>query len=55
MDRERLEAIVAAAAELLAAIDRRWEGETDRKRENAISPRQEDAMEALRKLLGCDQ
>lgn len=39
------------AAELLAAIDRRWEGESQRKRENAVSPRMEDAMEALRKTL----
>lgn len=40
--------LVAKARELLAAIDRRWEHESDRKRENAISPRQEEAMEALR-------
>lgn len=39
------------AAELLAAIDRRWENESARKRENAISPRQEEAMTALREAL----
>lgn len=40
-----------AAIELLAATERRWEGETQRKRENAISPRMEEAMEALRSAI----
>jgi hypothetical protein len=44
-----------AAGELLAAIDRRWCGETDRKRASAISPRQEDAMDALRDILSTAQ
>lgn len=43
--------LAAAAKELLDAIDKRWEGESDRKRENAISPRQEEAMRVLREVL----
>ncbi len=43
--------ITAAAAELLAAIDRRWEGETDRKRANGVSPRMEEAIAELREAL----
>lgn len=43
--------IISAAAELLAAIERRWEGETDRKRDAAISPRQQEAMDRLASLI----
>lgn len=43
--------VLEAAAELLAAIDRRWEGESERKRANAISPRMEDAISNLRAAL----
>lgn len=40
-----------ALKELIAAIDARWEGESDRKRSNAISPRMEEALTAARKVL----
>ncbi len=36
--------------ELVAAIDRRWEGETDRKREAAVSPRMDEAIDRARDL-----
>jgi hypothetical protein len=38
-------------AELIESIDRRWSGESDKKRANAISPRMEEAIAAARKLL----
>lgn len=47
----RIEALEGPAAELISAIDKRWAGETARKRENAISPRMEEAIEALRAAL----
>lgn len=50
-DRETIEQLSAVLAELIASIDKRWEGETERKREAAVSPRTEDAMEAGRSLL----
>ena len=37
--------------ELVASIDKRWEGESQRKRENAISPRTEDALERARAII----
>jgi hypothetical protein len=37
--------------ELVASIDKRWEHETQRKREAAISPRTEEALDAARALL----
>jgi reverse gyrase len=37
--------------ELVASIDKRWEHETQRKREAAISPRTEKALEAARAAL----
>lgn len=40
-----------ALKELLAAIDARWEGESERKRANAISPRMEDAIAKAREVL----
>lgn len=40
-----------ALVELIAAIDARWCGESDRKRANAISPRMEEAIAAAGKLL----
>ena len=47
--------VIAAAPELLDALDelqssieRRWLGETDRKRANAVSPRTEEALVAAR-------
>lgn len=48
---ERLALFEAAAAELVAAFDKRWGDEPQRKRENAISPRMEEALDALRRLL----
>lgn len=51
MSERLVEEIVRGAEELLAAIDKRWEGETRLKRDRAISPRQEEAMESLRSLL----
>lgn len=48
IENERLRAILA---ELVASIDKRWEHESDRKREAAISPRTEEALEAARALL----
>lgn len=35
------------AQDLLNAIHRRWDGESERKRERAISPAQDDAMQEL--------
>lgn len=49
MNREQK--LEAALRELIAAIDRRWEGESQRKREAAVSPRMEEAIEAGRALL----
>lgn len=43
--------LLEALKELVASIDRRWEGSTTRQRENAISPRTEDALEAARTLI----
>lgn len=40
-----------ALHELIAAIDARWEGESDKKRSNAISPRMEEAIAAARAVL----
>lgn len=37
--------------ELVEAIDRRWDGESERKRAAAISPRMEEAIEAAKKYL----
>jgi hypothetical protein len=48
---ELCQEIVDAAAELLAAIERKYEHETARKRSNALSPRIEDAIEVLAKLI----
>ena len=41
-------ALLEALEELVASIERRWEGESDRKRANAISPRTEEALTAAR-------
>jgi len=43
----REQALVEAAREMLTSIERRWGNESAKKRENAISPRMEDAIEAL--------
>lgn len=48
---DRTEQLEQVLAELIAAINRRWEGETEKKRANAISPRIEEAIEQARKLL----
>jgi len=40
-----------ALTELVAAIDKRWADEPERKRANAISPRMEDALAAARAVL----
>jgi hypothetical protein len=42
---------IDALKELVEAIDAKWEGETERKRSNAISPRMEDALANARKVL----
>ena len=44
-------ALYEALAELIASIDKRWEGETERKREAAVSPRTEEAIAAAKFLL----
>ena len=38
--------------ELVVAIGRKWDGETPKRRENALSPRIEEALEAAKQLLG---
>lgn len=43
--------MVEALAELANSIERRWEGETDRKRANSVSPRTEEALIAARALI----
>ena len=43
--------LLEALKELVASIDRRWAGETARRRENAISPRMEDALDTARKAI----
>ena len=43
-DNPAADALADVLAELVASIERRWEGETQRKRENAISPRTEEAL-----------
>ncbi len=45
------EAYRVALAELVTAIERKWSGETERRRSNALSPRIEEALEAAKKLL----
>lgn len=40
-----------ALAELVCAIEKKWEGESDRRRANALSPRIEDALTAAKKML----
>lgn len=40
-----------ALKELVSAIDARWEGESERKRSNAISPRMEEALTIARKVI----
>lgn len=44
--------LLVKAHALLNAIERRWAGETQRKRDNAISPMQQAAMDCLRQELG---
>lgn len=43
--------LVAALTELKVSIEKRWAGETARKRENSVSPRTEDALVAARAAL----
>ena len=43
--------LVEVVSELIDSINKRWAGETARKRGNAVSPRTEEAMKAGRKLL----
>ena len=40
-----------AIRKFLDALDRRWDGESDRKRSNAISPLMEEAIADLRKMV----
>lgn len=42
---------IARLRELVASIDARWEGESERKRSNAISPRMEEAIRRAREML----
>jgi hypothetical protein len=42
---------VAALRELVAAIDKRYDGESERKRANAISPRMEEAISEAKRVL----
>ena len=42
----------AALLELVGAIAERWDGESDRKRANALAPRIEAAVDAAKALLG---
>lgn len=44
-------AMVEALREMVAAFDRRWAGESDRKRKAAISPRMEEAIDNMRAIL----
>lgn len=43
--------IVEALGELVCAIERKWEGEPERRRANALSPRIEDALKKAKELL----
>lgn len=43
--------LLEVLTELVASIERRWEGESDRKRANAVSPRTEEALEAAKELI----
>lgn len=43
--------VLAALIELVAAIDKRWTGESAHKRSNAISPRMEEAIVAAKKII----
>lgn len=43
--------LLAALTELVAAIDKRWTGESARKRSNAISPRMEEALFKARAII----
>lgn len=40
-----------AAANLIGAIDKRWNSETERKRSNAISPWMEEELAELRRII----
>jgi hypothetical protein len=46
-----IESLRDALRELVNAISKRWDGETERKRSNAISPRMEEAIAAARVAL----
>ena len=45
---DEMERLRSALAEIVAAIDKRWADEPERKRANAISPRMEEAIKAAR-------
>lgn len=50
MDNEtRVQRLRLVINEFLRAFDKRWEGETSRKRSNAVSPSMENAIAAMRK------
>lgn len=42
---------IEAIREFLAAFDKKWDGETERKRGQAISPRMEEALTNLRRII----
>lgn len=49
---ERETQLEAALAALVGAIDGRWKGETQRRRDNALGPAIEEALRGARKLVG---
>lgn len=49
--KEKWTELYEALDELQASIEKRWQGESERKRANAISPRTEDALIAAREAL----
>jgi hypothetical protein len=48
---DRINTLETVAGELVKSIDRRWDGETEKKRQNCISPRMEEAVQRVRAAL----
>jgi N12 class adenine-specific DNA methylase len=51
-DEMETEMLYDALTELVAAIDKKWDGESARKRDAALSPRIEAALKEAKSILG---
>lgn len=52
MQQDSAKELRVALAELVEAIGKRWDGESEKKRANAISPRMEEAIANAKRILG---